>query len=305
MLLRCNPGVPVPSASCIAEILRRRGLTSVRRRRQRPRATPTAQPFAATTQPNDTWCVDFKGWFRTYDGRKCYPLTITDAYSRFLIRCEAVDEPNGLEVERIFDSAFSEFGLPNALRSDNGPPFASTALGGLTKLNVWWLKLGIRLERIQPGKPYQNGRHERMHLTLNEAIEPPGADLRAQQRIFDRWRKEYNEDRPHEALGQNPPISAYEPSRRRYPRPLLRPQPLLNEFVTEARIDRDGFLIWRRLRFFASTALAHELVHVVPDEDRWAITYGDILLGYLDENRLERGITRPHRSHRPSSMSLG
>ena len=121
-LVRCNPGILVPSASCIAEILRRRGLTSVRRRRQRPRATPTAQPFAATTQPNDTWCVDFKGWFRTWDGVKCYPLTITDAYSRFSIRVEGVLEPNGLEVERIFDSAFREFGLPRALRSDNAPP---------------------------------------------------------------------------------------------------------------------------------------------------------------------------------------
>ena len=142
-----------------------------------------------------------------------------------------------------------------------------------------------------------------MHLTLNEACDPPGADRRMQQRIFDRWRKEYNEDRPHEALAQNPPISAYEPSRRRYPRPLLRPETFFDQQV--ARIDRDGYLLWRRNRIFATTALAHELVQLNADDSRWAVTYGEILLGYLDDLRLERGITRPHRTHRPSSMSLG
>src|SRR5207248_2948123 len=119
-----------------------------------------SQPFADCTAPNDTWCVDFKGKFRMQDGHWCHALTVTDAYSRFLLRCEAVADPNGYEVERVFDSAFQEFGLPTAIRSDNGPPFASTGAGGLTRLAVWWLKLGIRLERIEPGKPYQNGRHE-------------------------------------------------------------------------------------------------------------------------------------------------
>lgn len=151
-------GVPAPST--IGEILRRRGITtSVRRRRRASRAN--TQPFASITGPNATWCVDFKGHFRTGDGVRCYPLTIIDAYSRFLVRCENVLEPDGRQVQRIFDEAFQEFGLPAAIRSDNGPPFASVGAGGLTPLSVWWLRLGIQVERITPGKPQQNGRQER------------------------------------------------------------------------------------------------------------------------------------------------
>ena len=142
--------VPMPSASAIGAILKRRGLVTPRRKRRR-HAVAVTQPFAACDHPNAVWCVDFKGWFRTLDGERCYPLTLIDAYSRYLLRCEGLTEPNGREVEYIFDSAFREFGLPAAIRSDNGPPFASTGAGGLTALNVWWLRLGIRVERIEPG----------------------------------------------------------------------------------------------------------------------------------------------------------
>ena len=148
-LAHYRPQLELPAQSTIGEVLRRRGLTSSRPRRVRA-TRATTQPFANVTGPNATWCVDFKGHFRTQDGNKCYPLTIIDAHSRFLIRCEVVDAPDGREVQRIFDSAFSEFGLPAAIRSDNGPPFASVGAGGLTKLSVWWLRLGIRVERIEP-----------------------------------------------------------------------------------------------------------------------------------------------------------
>jgi transposase InsO family protein len=223
-LLHRYPGSCFPSASCISKILQRRGLSRPHQRRRRS-PTPLTQPFADCTGPNDTWCVDFKGKFRTQGGRWCHVLTLLDAWSRYLLRCEVVLDPDGDAVERILDSAFQEFGLPLAMRSDNGPPFASTGAAGLTTLSVWWLQLGIRLERIEPGEPQQNGRLERAHLTLEEIVSTPAEDAAAQQRQLGPWRREYNEERPHEALGQRPPAHLYQPSPRRYPRKLLRPQP--------------------------------------------------------------------------------
>ena len=158
-LMHYRPQLELPAQSTIGAVLHRRGLTTPRPRRVRATQAST-QPFADVTGPHATWCVDFKGHFRTRDGSKCYPLTIIDAHSRFLLRCEVLENPDGPAVQRVFDSAFSEFGLPAAIRSDNGPPFASVGAGGLTKLAVWWLRLGIRLERIEPGKPQQNGRQE-------------------------------------------------------------------------------------------------------------------------------------------------
>jgi transposase InsO family protein len=190
-LRRRFPGVEFPSASAIAAILKRRGLVRVPRRRSpRSPAVGVTAPFPECLEPNAVWCVDFKGWFCTTDGVRCYPLTITDAYSRYVLRCEGVLDPDGPAVQAIFDSAFQEFGLPEAIRSDNGPPFSSTGAGGLTDLAVWWLQLGIRLQRIAPGKPQQNGRHERMHRTLKLETEPQ-THLRAQQREFDLWRREF------------------------------------------------------------------------------------------------------------------
>ena len=271
------------------------------------RASPIAatQPFAHCDAPNTVWCVDFKGKFRTQDGEWCHVLTILDAYSRYVLRCEAVLDPTGDEVERIFDGAFLEFGLPQALRSDNGPPFASTGAGGLTKLSLWWLRLGINLERIEPGKPQQNGRHERMHRTLEEAVTPARANLRAQQRALDLWRREYNEERPHEALGQKPPATVYTRSTRRYPRPLKRPE--MNTFAEPVRVDHGGHIRWRRERVFVSSPLALEHVELLPDETaqgRWRVSYGPILLGWVDPERLERGLILPPRRRRRRSPKV-
>jgi putative transposase len=305
----------LPAQSTIGEVLRRRGLT-MPRRLKRVRATQAAtQPFAEVTGPNATWCVDFKGHFRTQDGRVCYPLTIIDAHSRFLIRCESVADPNGREVQRIFDGAFIEFGLPAAIRSDNGPPFASVGAGGLTDVSVWWLRLGIRVERIEPGKPQQNGRQERFHRTLKaETAAPPRADMRAQQRAFDLFRKIYNEERPHEALGQKPPATCFALSARRYPRPLVR-------FATESpwehieRIDKDGFIRWHDQRLFVSRALAHEDVAIEYDgeTEQWLVIFGPLCVGVLTETpmpkfrptkgRMADQIEREAESARPRKVS--
>lgn len=282
-LQRLHPELELPAPSTIGEVLRRRGLTRSKPRRTRATKTET-QPFANITGPNATWCVDFKGQFKTGDGVRCYPLTILDAYSRFLIRCEGVLQPDGREVQRIFDSAFTEFGLPAAIRSDNGPPFASVGAGGLTELSVWWLRLGINLERITPGKPQENGRQERFHKTLKaETASPAKATLRHQQRAFDIFRGSYNEERPHEALGDKPPTTAYAASARRYPRRLVR-------FITapwdhEVRIDKAGFLSWNKKRVFISTALAHEDVALQYDgeDENWDVVFGPLSIGTLEE----------------------
>jgi len=214
LLVDRNPGIEVPSASLIAKVLKRRGLTTPRKKRRRSIALNVAPPFEGCDSPNDVWCVDFKGWFVTDDGIKCYPLTLIDAFSRYLLRCEALTEPDGQHVQRIFDSAFLEFGRPKFIRSDGGPPFASTGPAMLTQLSVWLLRLGIRIEIIAPASPQQNGRLERFHRTLKEETASPAAETCvSQQRVFDRWRGEYNHIRPHEALGQQRPAAVYSRSR--------------------------------------------------------------------------------------------
>jgi transposase InsO family protein len=280
-----KPQLELAAPSTIGEVLRRRGMTTSVRRRPRSSRAAT-QPFAAVTGPNATWCVDFKGHFRTGDARVCYPLTILDAHSRYLIRCEGVDEPNTREVQRIFDSAFSEFGLPATIRSDNGPPFASVGAAGLSKLSVWWLRLGIRVERIEPGKPQQNGRQERFHRTLKaETTRPARANLRAQQRAFDEFRRVYNEERPHEALGQRPPAYAYALSSRRYPTPLLRFE--VDPWEHVARVDKSGCIRWNDQRVLVSAALAHEDVGLVYDGETedWGVDFGPVRVGVLREAR--------------------
>ncbi len=292
-LVERYPRVPMPSASAIGAILKRRGLVSPRRRRRR-HAVAVTQPFAACDRPNAVWCVDFKGWFRTLDGERCYPLTLIDAYSRYLLRCEGLTEPDGRHVEYIFDSAFREFGLPAAIRSDNGPPFASTGAGGLTALSVWWLRLSIRLQRIEPGKPQQNGRQERFHRTLKLEVDP-AESLRVQQRVFDVFRREYNHERPHEALHDATPASVYQPSRQHYPRPLERPADAFSPAHT-CRAEKDGFIRWNHRRVFISAALSGEYVTLGPcNEGCWQVYYGPILLGTLDERRPARGLILPPR----------
>lgn len=279
-MLRANPGVELPSVSTFATILRRNGL--VRPRRKRRKTPPSSAPLAHATGPNAVWCIDFKGDFDV-GGRRCYPLTVMDAYSRYLLACVVVARPNEANVRAALERVFDEFGLPAAIRSDNGPPFASTGLAGLTALSVWWLRLGIRHERIEPGKPQQNGRHERMHLTLQqETASPPQATLRAQQREFDRFRKEYNHDRPHDALDGDVPADHYERSKRRLPHPLaLRPfrYPALFEVTTVSRTGR--IEMWDR-GVFLSSALTYQRVGLQWREPGdWLVHLGPLHLGTI------------------------
>ena len=302
-LLACNPGLQFPAESTFAAILHRNGLTSLRRRKRRHLVVPATKPFAAATAPNAVWCVDFKGWFRTGDGVRCYPLTLIDAYSRYLLRCEALVEPDGRHVQPIFDSAFQEFGTPTSIRSDNGPPFASTGVGGLTELSVWWRKLGIEHDRIEPGKPQQNGRQERFHRTLAELIGTPEGDVARQQRALDYIRHEYNDERPHEALGLKPPVTAYMPASNRYPRKLDDLRTANAEADAELRLDRDGCVRWQRRKVFISTALAYEYVALEAEGDqleteRWSVRWGSLVLGQLDGRHLDRGLIAPKRSRR-------
>jgi transposase InsO family protein len=207
----------LPSVSTFAHVFKRNGLITPRRRRRR--TPPSTLPFADALEPNALWCIDFKGDFLV-GRRRCYPLTVMDAYSRFLLGCVALPNTRIGGVRKAMRTLFDTFGLPAAIRSDNGSPFASKAPAGLSELSTWWLKLGIRHERIEPGKPQQNGRHERMHRTLKlETAMPPSSSIRAQQRAFDRFRLEYNEQRPHEALGQRFPAEFYQRSHRVLPQP--------------------------------------------------------------------------------------
>jgi putative transposase len=220
LLMRTHPGIAPPAPSTVGDLLREAGLTVPRRRRRH--VPPRTEPLAHATGPNVVWCADFKGDFALGDGSRCYPLTISDAHTRYLLRCQALPRTTTARVQPLFEATFREFGLPEVIRTDGGPPFASTAAGGLSALSVWWVKLGIRPERIDPGKPSQNGRHERMHRTLKaEACVPAADSPRARQRRFDQFRATYNHVRPHEALGQVPPGEVYMPSPRTFPsRPL-------------------------------------------------------------------------------------
>jgi putative transposase len=306
-LIEANPGVAVPSASAMSKVLRRRGMTVPRRRRRRTAPAGITAPFSGCDAPNAVWCIDFKGWFCTGDGVRCYPLTLIDAFSRYLLRCEGLCDPDGRHVRSILDSAFVEFGLPLAIRSDGGPPFASTGPARLTELSVWLLKLGIHIEIIAPGKPQQNGRLERFHRTLKaETASPPESDCRAQQRVFDVWRREYNHERPHDALKLRRPATVYEPSPRRYPRAMVEVRS--NPFSQVARIDKNGVIRWHRRNVFISRALQYEYIELDTNFDgSWTVRWGAIPLGRLDEHRLDRGLIvtrRPRGSKNVTSMSL-
>jgi len=272
-----------PAESTISEILRRHGLSH--RAKRRRRATPNAQPMRHCQACNQVWSADFKGWFRTSNGSKCTPLTISDGYSRYLLCCQSVEKAvEELTVKALFIKTFQEYGMPQSMRTDNGTPFASTGLGGLSSLSVWWIRLGIELERIEPGCPQQNGRHERMHRTLKEATaKPPKADLRAQQRAFDQFRQDYNQERPHEALEQRPPASLYTPSVRAYPERLPEPRGYPDEW--EKRTVREGGQIkWKGKNVTLSKALWGQQIGLQPVEEAlWAVYFENIELGVLDE----------------------
>ena len=291
-----SPRAAWPSSSTSSEILRREGLSQPRRRRRRP--LTVEQPFGAVAAANDAWCIDFKGWFRTGDGRRCDPLTVTDAFSRYILAVQVI-EPVTKAVQAKMDELFKAHGVPAAIRSDNGPPFASNGAGGLTMLSARWAKMGIRLERIWPGKPQQNGRHERMHGTLKpEACQPPAATGAGQQRRFDAFRKEFNHERPHEALGQRQPAEFYGPSPRRFVEPTDDPDYGPDEQVR--RVRSNGEIKWDGSLLFVSDALNGETVGVSQRPDgHWLVRFADVPLGLIDRSsgKLARfGAGRPPRT---------
>jgi transposase InsO family protein len=288
-----------PSPSTVSELFRREGLSEPRRRVRR--MLEVGQPFAGICGANDAWCIDFKGWFRTGDGERCDPLTVSDAYSRYLLGLRIV-EPVGAAVTEQMDELFRRHGLPAAIRSDNGPPFASGAAGGLTRVSARWAKLGIRLERIQPGRPEQNGRHERMHWTLKrEACRPPSANARAQQARFDAFRAEFNQERPHEALGQIPPARVYASSPRPMPDRIAEPIYDADEEVRHVRTS--GEIRWRGGLLFVSEALVGEAVAIRErDDGHYLIRFADVPLLLIDRTTGKAarfGPGRPPRTKAP------
>jgi transposase InsO family protein len=279
-LMRQHPKEAWPAASSIGDLLKREGL--IQGRRLRRRTPPHTAPLEHAQQANQVWCVDFKGWFRYGDGGRCDPFTTTDALSRALLCCQATDKADGVHVRGVMEATFRKYGLPQAIRSDNGSPFASRAPGGLSRLSMWWMQLGIRHERIVPGHPEQNGRHERMHRTLKqETANPPKANRRLQQEAFVAFQTEYNEQRPHEALGWKTPAELYIPSTQAYParlRELAYPPG-----VHLRRISQQGSLKWRCERTFLSAVLARQNVGLLEtEEDFFDVYYGPLLIGWFD-----------------------
>jgi len=271
-----------PASSTRGSILAQHGLVTPRRRRRR--TPPWSQPFQTCAGPNAVWCADFKGWVRTGDGSRCDPLTITDAFSRMLLCCQIVPRPEHACVRLVFERLFREYGLPLAIRTDNGAPFASVGVGGLSPLAVWWIKLGIVPERIEPGHPEQNGRHERMHRTLKQAtMRPPATTPAAQQERCDAFRLEYNTVRPHQALGQVPPATLYVPSPRPFPKRVDGPQYPATSVVR--RVRSNGQMKWGGELVFVSEALTGELVGITEHADGCLVSFGPIPLGLVHPGR--------------------
>jgi transposase InsO family protein len=279
-LMAHQPEDAWPAQSTIGVLIDRAGLV-VRRKRHR-HAPPALGPLRPALVANDVWGVDFKGWFRTGDGVRCDPFSLSDLCSRYVLRLQALARPDTAHVWPVFDAAFREFGLPLVVRSDNGAPFASTGLAGLSALAIRLVKAGVTPERIAPGKPQQNGRHERLHRTVKaETATPPAADRRHQQRRFDPFRRVFNEERPHEALGQVTPASVYQPPLRRWSGRLREPE--YGAAALVRRVRQNGEIKWRGGLVFLSQTLAGEPVGLIETEDdRWLVSYGPLPLGHLD-----------------------
>lgn len=276
-----DPEIAVaPSLDTIQRILGKHGCIKPRKpRRQRTHSGP---PLPIPPQPNATWTADFKGEFRMKDGNLCFPLTILDGHSRFLLACQGMLTLDLQATIRRFDRLFREFGLPHRIRTDNGHPFASRAIAGLSQLSVRWISLGIVPELIEPGKPQQNGRHERMHRTLKEeTATPPARNLRAQQRSFNRFRGVYNVERPHEALNMETPSAVYRASER----PLTRPEPPAYPAHYELRlVAGDATIRWKKRKVFVSTLLKRHYIGLEQIGDGvWSVYFGPVHLGWLDE----------------------
>lgn len=299
-----HPGVHIPSAETINSWLKKKGLTKPAARRRRTPPTPGA-PRQRATEPNHIWATDFKGQFRLGDKTLCYPLTVTDLYSRYIIGCEALEGTEAKPAWEVFELLFAQYGLPSVIRSDNGGPFASTGLAGLTKLSAKWVRLGIGRERIEPGHPEQNGQHERMHRTLKqETTRPAGANLIQQQERFDAFVEEFNQIRPHQALEMKCPATLYTPSLRRYDGLPELEYPLADDVK---RVTASGQVRFtKRVEFYLSLALRGERVGIREvDDGKWLVTFAALDLGHFDErNSSFAPVSAEDKSNRPSPISL-
>ncbi|MCO5247301.1 MAG: integrase core domain-containing protein [Anaerolineae bacterium] len=289
-LYRSAPDEVWPAASTIGELLKSYGL--VKPRRRRVHTPPYSQPLAHATAPNRVWSGDFKGQFQLGNGAWCYPLTLSDNYSRMLLACQGMAGPRLLPVRASYERAFREYGLPDRIRTDNGFPFAMCCLGGLTGLSIWLIRLGVLPERIAPGKPQQNGRHERMHRTLKAATaSPPKGNFSAQQRAFNRFRQEYNQHRPHESLGLGRcPADVHEAMGRPYPERL--PELIYPDHYAVRKVRCGGYIKLHGRSIYTTRQLVGEYIGLDPvSEDRWELYFGRLTLGLVDE-RLGR-VIRP------------
>jgi putative transposase len=280
-LTELHPGVEWPAPSTVGDILARADLIQKRRRRNPP-AHPLRERGRATS-PNDLMTVDYKGEFLLGNHRYCYPLTIVDHVTRFILACDAFASTQHPHTQRAFERVFRTYGLPRAILSDNGSPFGSPGLARLSRLSLWFIRLGVSVERIVPGHPEQNGAHERMHRTLKaETTRPPEATLGRQQKRFDRFVHSFNHERPHEALGQKRPASLYSPSPRSYPESL---PPIEYDGHLEVRkVDHRGTIRWKNEKLFLSHTLTGEFVGLEEiDEGAWSLFHGPVLLARFDE----------------------
>lgn len=281
LLIRKYQHLPVPAVSTVHVVLDRNGLVNCRKRRRRFKAQGT--PLGLGQKPNEIWCTDFKGEFMLGDHRYCYPLTMTDHASRYILAVEALDSVREATSFPVFERVFQEYGLPEAIRSDNGVPFAApNSLFGLSRLAVWWLRLGIRIERIEPGNPQQNGRHERMHLTLKKAtVVPPAMNFLQQQQKFDAFIDEFNQERPHQALGMKMPAEIYTPSKRPYQGLTPLEYPHHEQTIT---VTHCGRICIKGLKISLSNVFAGQDVGVREVQDGlWSVEFMDYELGYFDE----------------------
>ena len=279
-----RPRWEMPHPSTVCDIFKRNGM--VKRKSQRRKVGHPGKPTLASVAPNDVWCADFKGQFKTGDGVYCYPLTITDNHSRFLLGCQGLLTTACADAKPVFTRVFKEYGLPRFIRTDNGVPFATTTLARLSMLSAWWVRLGILPQLIEPGKPQQNGRHERMHRTLkHETARPPAGSLSAQQRRFNSWREEFNHERPHEALDQDTPATHYTASPREMPDRLL-PFEYPDRFEVRY-VSGNGGIRWNHRWVNISTVCIGENVGLEEvDDGIWNVYFGPLKLGRLNERHM-------------------
>lgn len=274
-----------PSKTTIYNILKRENL--IKPRSKSRKISPYPQPFAPVKEANECWTADFKGQFKMRNGQWCYPLTIMDHKSRYLLCCQGMHNTATTTTQNAFVRLFKERGLPYRIRTDNGVPFSTRATGGLSKLAIWWIRLGILPERIAPGKPQQNGQHERMHRTLKQAVtRPPATSMKGQQKLFQLFCEEYNYQRPHESLNQETPASHYTPSLREYPAQL--PKMVYPDYYDVRRVGASGVTNWRNQRVYISYLLEGEDVGLDEVNDGiWKVYFGPIVLGEFDERNVK------------------